>query len=198
MLVAITGSIACGKSTVSNYLISLGYSVVDADKIGHQILFDTVVKEKLIASFSNSILTNNEIDRAKLGAIVFNDKEALNKLNNITHPRIKEIIKEQILYNEPIQFLDIALLFEANFTNLVEKIIVVHVDEDVQLARLITRNNLSKNDALKKITSQIPSVEKVKLADYVIDNNGSIENTHKQIDEILEILKGEKYGIKNK
>ena len=191
MNIGITGSIACGKSTVSDYLIDKGYTIIDADKLGHVALTSDDVKRKLAEKFSDEILENNEISREKLGKLVFGNDDNLKILNSIIHPKIKELILklQEEHKNEDLVFLDIALLYEANFVDLVEKVVVVYVDDDVQLERLMTRNSLSKVEALKRIESQISPQEKASLGDFVINNSYGKEDTFQQIDEILEKLK---------
>ena len=188
--IGITGSIACGKSTVSNYLKEKGYTIIDADKLGHIALTSDEVKEKLKKSFGLTILENNEIRREKLGKLVFGNDENLKILNSIVHPYIRKIILQlqENHRDERFVFLDIALLFEAGFEDLVEKIIVVHVDEKIQLARLMSRNALSKEQAMFRIESQMSSKDKSILGNYVIDNGGTKEETYKQIDLIIEAL----------
>ena len=190
MNIGITGSIACGKSTVSNYLKEKGYTIIDADKLGHIALTSDEVKEKLKKSFGYIILENNEISREKLGKLVFGNDENLKILNSIVHPYIRKIILQlqENHRDERFVFLDIALLFEAEFEDLVEKIIVVHVDEKIQLARLMSRNALSKEQAMFRIESQMSSKDKSILGNYVIDNGGTKEETYKQIDLIIEAL----------
>lgn len=191
MNIAITGSIACGKSTVSDYLKEKGYTIIDADKLGHVALTSEDVKRRLSETFGANILVNNEISREVLGKLVFGNDNNLKKLNNIIHPKIKELILklQEEHENEDLVFLDIALLYEANFVDLVEKVAVVYVDEDVQLERLMTRNFLSKEEALKRIESQMSPQEKASLGDFVINNSYRKEDTFQQIDEILEKLK---------
>ena len=189
--IGITGSIACGKSTVSDYLKEKGYTIIDADKLGHVALTSEDVKRRLSETFGANILVNNEISREVLGKLVFGNDNNLKKLNNIIHPKIKELILklQEEHENEDLVFLDIALLYEANFVDLVEKVAVVYVDEDVQLERLMTRNFLSKEEALKRIESQMSPQEKASLGDFVINNSYRKEDTFQQIDEILEKLK---------
>ena len=191
MNIGITGSIACGKSTVSDYLIEKGYTIIDADKLGHVALTSNDVKRKLTEKFGDNILENNEISREKLGRLVFGNDDNLKILNSIIHPKIKELILklQEEHRDEDLVFLDIALLYEANFVDLVEKVAVVYVDEDVQLERLMTRNFLSKEEALKRIESQMSPQEKASLGDFVINNSYRKEDTFQQIDEILEKLK---------
>jgi len=175
---------------VSNYLKEKGYTIIDADKLGHIALTSDEVKEKLKKSFGLTILENNEISREKLGKLVFGNDENLKILNSIVHPYIRKIILQlqENHRDERFVFLDIALLFEAGFEDLVEKIIVVHVDEKIQVARLMSRNALSKEQAMFRIESQMSSKDKSILGNYVIDNGGTKEETYKQIDLIIEAL----------
>ena len=191
MIIGITGSIACGKSLVSNYLKEKGYTIIDADKIGHMALENDEVKKQLVNKFGKSILKDNEVNRVTLGKLVFENNENLKELNNIIHPQIRKNISEQIQVhkNEKLVFVDVPLLFEAKFDDLVEKIIVISLDEKIQLERLMNRNSLSKEEALQRIKSQIPVREKEKLGDYVVDNSFTQENTYNQVDRILEKLK---------
>ena len=191
MIIGITGSIACGKSTVSNYLKSKGYTVIDADKIGHEALDDDYVKEKLILAFGNEILEDNKINRQKLGELVFGNSSNLNVLNSIIHPEIRKKILEKIDKNndKELIFIDVALLFEAKFDDLVDKIIVVYVDKNTQLTRLMKRNSISKKEALSRIVSQMSPIEKAKLGDYTVNNNLDVINTYEQVDKVLSELK---------
>ena len=191
LIIGITGSIACGKSLVSNYLQEKGYTIIDADKIGHMALENDEVKKQLVNKFGKSILKDNEINRVTLGKLVFENNENLKELNNIIHPQIRKNISEQIQVhkNEKLVFVDVPLLFEAKFDDLVEKIIVISLDEKIQLERLMNRNSLSKEEAVQRIKSQIPVREKEKLGDYVVDNSFTQENTYSQVDRILEKLK---------
>ena len=197
MNIGITGSIACGKSTVSDYLIDKGYTIIDADKLGHVALTSNDVKRKLTEKFGDNILENNEISREKLGRLVFGNDDNLKILNSIIHPKIKELILklQEEHKDENLVFLDIALLYEANFVDLVEKVVVVYTDEKVQLERLMTRNFLSMEEALMRIESQMKAKEKASLGDYVINNSYSKEDTFRQIDKIIKKLKrGDKHN----
>lgn len=191
MIIGITGSIACGKSTVSNYLKSKGYIVIDADKIGHEALDDDYVKEKLILAFGNEILDDNKINRQKLGELVFGNSSNLNVLNSIIHPEIRKKILQKIDKNndKELIFIDVALLFEAKFDDLVDKIIVVYVDKNTQLTRLMKRNSISEKEALSRIVSQMSPIEKAKLGDYTVNNNLDVINTYEQVDKVLSELK---------
>ena len=197
MNIGITGSIACGKSTVSDYLRKKGYTIIDADKLGHVALTSNDVKRKLTEKFGDNILENNEISREKLGRLVFGNDDNLKILNSIIHPKIKELILklQEEHKDENLVFLDIALLYEANFVDLVEKVVVVYTDEKVQLERLMTRNFLSMEEALMRIESQMKAKEKASLGDYVINNSYSKEDTFRQIDKIIKKLKrGDKHN----
>ena len=197
MNIGITGSIACGKSTVSDYLIEKGYTIIDADKLGHVALTSNDIKRKLAEKFGDEILENNEINREKLGKLVFGNNDNLKILNSIIHPKIKELILklQEEHKDENLVFLDIALLYEANFVDLVEKVVVVYTDEKVQLERLMTRNFLSMEEALMRIESQMKAKEKASLGDYVINNSYSKEDTFRQIDKIIKKLKrGDKHN----
>ena len=175
----------------------LGAKIVDADKLGHSVILPhKPAWEKIVKIFGKDVLQNDlTIDREKLGKIVFANQPFLKKLNEITHPEITKIIKKEIdsvknkTYNQKkILIIDAALIYEAKIDRLMEKIIVVYIDEDEQIKRLIERNNLSKDEALQRIKSQMPMKEKVKMADYVIDNSNSLDKTKKQVEKIWKNL----------
>jgi dephospho-CoA kinase len=175
----------------------LGVKIVDVDKIGHSVILPhRPAWKKIIRLFGKDFLRNDlTIDRRKLGKIVFTNQTFLKKLNEITHPEIIKLIKKEInlarnkTYNqEKILIIDAALIYEAKMDRLMDKTIVVYINEDEQVKRLIRRNNLSKEEALQRIKSQIPMKEKVKMADYVIDNSSSLGKTKKQVEKIWEEL----------
>lgn len=189
MVVGITGSIACGKSLVSSYLINLHYPVIDCDKITHNILFIDEVKEKIVNEFGMQILNDdNTINRKALGKIVFSNENKLKLLEQIEFPYILSEIKKEINRYNGIVFLDAPLLIEYQLQYLVDKIIVIKCDKEIQINRLINRDNISREYALKKINSVLSSEEKEKYANYVIDNSSTIENTYNQINNILKTL----------
>lgn len=181
----LTGGIATGKSTVSTYLHNQGIPVIDADKVAHDILSDAVVLDELKETFGETIFVDGILSRPVLGQIVFGDSEALAKLNNLTHPRIYQRIDElgQRYEDEGEQLVvyDIPLLLETPNKMTFDGIMVVVTDPEQQLQRLMARNNLSQVDAQKRIASQMPIAQKAKLADFVIDNNNSTEETFKQV-----------------
>jgi dephospho-CoA kinase len=191
LVIGLTGGIASGKSTVSNMLKEMNITVVDAD-VEARLAVDKGEPAylKIIAEFGQDILLENgEIDRQKLGAIIFYQEEKRQLLNQIVHPEVRKKMMEKIQKasenQEEVIILDIPLLFESKLTFMVEKTILVYVDRETQLKRLMQRNQLSEADAQARVNSQMPLAEKVKLANAVIDNNGSIEETKKQLIEIL-------------
>ena len=197
LIVGLTGGIVGGKSTVASMFKDLGAKIVDADKLGHSVILPLrPAWEKITRLFGKGILQNDlTIDRGKLGKIVFTNQTLLKKLNEITHPEIIKLIKKEIslarnkTYNrEKILIIDAALIYETKIDRLMDKIIAVYIDEDEQIKRIIKRNNLSKEEALQRIKFQIPMKEKVKMADYVIDNSNSLDETKKQVEKIWKKL----------
>jgi dephospho-CoA kinase len=187
-VIGLTGSIASGKSTVSRELKQLGYQVIDCDEINHTILLNgNIGYTNVLAEFGPDILDeNNEIDRKKLGNIIFNDKTLKEKLNQILHPLIKDIVKEEIdKVVDGIVFLDCPLLFETDFHELCNLKIVVYVNMDMQISRLMERDGITFPEALKKIYAQMSLDEKLSLADYVIDNCHSLGDLDWQIKQLL-------------
>ena len=191
-IVGITGLIASGKSTLSSYLKSQGYKIVDADAISRDITKkDRIGYAKVIEEFGRDILSSNgEIDRAKLSNIVFNDKNSLKKLNDTLHPLIfQEIDRQLYLYkDEKILFLDAPLLFEAKLDKKCDEVILVFCDEDVQISRIQKRDNKDYDSAKKIIDSQITKEFKIEKSDYIIDNNCEIERFYFKVDLIMRIL----------
>jgi dephospho-CoA kinase len=191
LVIGLTGGIASGKSTVSNMLKEMNITVVDADLEARlAVEKGEPAYQKIISGFGADILLDNgEIDRQKLGSIIFHDSEKRQLLNSIVHPevrvRMNNKIESAIQGGEQVVVLDIPLLFESKLTRMVQKTILVYVDREVQLKRLMERNSLSLEEAEARIKSQMPLSEKVALADEVIDNNGSLNETNKQLREIL-------------
>ncbi|MBT2697823.1 dephospho-CoA kinase [Bacillus sp. ISL-40] len=191
LVIGLTGGIASGKSTVSNFFKEMDITVVDADIESRlAVMKGESAYFKIIEEFGRDILLEDgEIDRQKLGAIIFHHAEKRQILNEIVHPEVRKRMRDQvdqaIKNSEEVVVLDIPLLFESKLTYMVDKTLLVYVDDETQLKRLIERNNLSVEDAEARIRSQMPLSEKIKLADAVIDNNGSIADTKKQLLEIL-------------
>ncbi|MEC1635356.1 dephospho-CoA kinase [Bacillus mojavensis] len=191
LVIGLTGGIASGKSTVANMLIDKGITVIDADIIAKQAVEKGMpAYRQIIDEFGEDILLENgDIDRRKLGAIVFTNEQKRLALNSIVHPAVREeMLKrrdESIANLETFVVLDIPLLFESKLESLVDKIIVVSVTKELQLERLIKRNQLTEEEALSRIRSQMPLEEKVSRANDVIDNSGTLEETKQQLEEIL-------------
>ncbi len=196
LIIGLTGGIGSGKSTVAQMFEELGAEILDADKIGHQLILPhTPVWEKIVSSFGKDILQKDlYINRKKLGNLVFNDYRLLKKLNEIMHPQIIKIIEEKIRkekskkcqndLDKSILIIEAALIYETKLEKLMDKIIVVSIQEEEQIKRLRERNALSREDILKRIRAQFPLEEKIKKADYIVDNNHSLDCTRKQVKRI--------------
>ena len=183
-IIGLTGGIASGKSTVSRALQDLGAIVIDADEVAHTIIEPgKPAWEDIVEHFGSEVLNPDQtIDREKLGAIVFNDPERLQELNQITHPRVGEQFKQMIKniksqQADAVLFIEVPLLYETHMDRICDEVWVVWVDEETQIQRLMKRDGLSREDALKRIDAQMSLDEKAKRADVVIDNSFSIEET---------------------
>ncbi|MCG3086147.1 dephospho-CoA kinase [Anoxybacillus kestanbolensis] len=191
LTIGLTGGIASGKSTVAAMFRDLHIPVIDADEIAHRVTaIDGEAYQLIVETFGSEILdSNGAIDRRKLGAIVFHDEQKRKQLNAIVHPLVrKHMLQQKEQYarkGEKAVVLDIPLLFESNLEHLVDRILVVYVDEQIQLRRLCERNGFSFEEAWARIKSQMPLEQKRKKADAVIDNNGTIEQTKRQLYERL-------------
>ncbi|MEJ9228110.1 dephospho-CoA kinase [Peribacillus butanolivorans] len=190
-IIGITGGIASGKSSVSLYIQELGFTIVDADVASRAVVEpgEEAYHEVVKAFGEDILLMDGNIDRAKLGSIIFHDQEKRLRLNSIVHPAVRKWMRlkteKALAAGEETVFMDIPLLFESKLTFMVEKTLLVYVDERVQLERLMNRNGLSETDALARIHSQMPLADKKVLADAVIDNNGNLEETKKQVKTVL-------------
>ena len=180
-VIGLTGGIATGKSSVSEILSEMGAMIIDADKVGHQMyLPDTEAWQDILDTFGKDLLLpDRTIDRPKLGGIVFNDKEALKKLNQIVHPKMYKNFEEQIASHrkktgdQGVVVLDAAILIEANWLPLVDEVWVVVADSDIIIARLLAKG-FTEEHARSRISSQLSDEERRKHADVVIENNGDI------------------------
>ena len=191
IILGVTGGFGSGKSTVSGILKTYGAELIDADKLAHGcIASQGKCYKRLIRAFGSKILKNDEsIDRAKLGKVVFGNKKLLRRINNIIHPEVIKEIKKRIERSKSgVIVLDVPLLIESGLKGLVDKLIVVKLKRDEQIKRALRKCALKKSDILKRINSQIPLRVKSRLADFVIDNSGSITKTRKQVGEIRRIL----------
>lgn len=174
--VAICGNIASGKSVTQHFLIEKGYKVLDTDDVSHGLL--TVANKELFETFKDfDVFENGEFSRAKLGKLIFSNKNLKDKLEAILHPQIAEKIKEFFEANkdEKVVFVGIPLLFEAGMQELFDKIIFIYADDKTRLERLMKRNDYTLEYAKTRLASQLPQEEKAKKSDFVIYNNGTIE-----------------------
>lgn len=192
-VIGLTGSIATGKSQVSNYLRDKGIKVVDADLIARDIVDIPIVKDEIKKTFGKNIYVNKNLDRKKLAEIVFNNDKKRDILNDIMHPHIYKIILDEIKNSKDLVFVDIPLLFENEKVNekfglKFDEIWLVYVDRETQIKRLMKRDGISRDYAEKKINSQISVEEKRKKADVIIDNSGTLEETFKQVEKNLKKL----------
>jgi len=202
-VIGLTGGIAAGKTTVSAMLRELGAVILDADNIAHELMAPyQPAWYKICQHFGEEyILPDGKINRQKLGRLVFSNPSALKELNAIIHPIIKDYIEKEIekLRREGfdgVVVVDAALIFEAGWTEMLDEIWVVKVDYQTQLQRLMKRNNLTQEEAINRIESQMSQEEKIARADKVIDNSLSIDDTLKQVKAFwIELLNDrEKYN----
>lgn len=183
-IIGLTGGIATGKSIVSSVFRELGAIILDADVIARLVVLPhQPAWEDIVAFFGPQVVNEDEsLNRAKIGEIVYNDPGALKELNRFTHPRIMQYYKDElrrIKIEQPdvVVILEVPLLYETNMDKLCQQVVVVYVDRETQIKRLMKRDNMSYADAVKRIDAQMPMEEKVRWADFVIDNRGSIEET---------------------
>lgn len=191
MIIGLTGSIASGKSTVSNMLKEMGYPIIDADIVARIVVEKgTNTLEVIKETFGSEVIHDDgSLNREELGKIIFSNPSKRKLLNDIIHPAIRaEMLaqKERLMQqNHPVIIMDIPLLFESRLQSFVDKILVVTVTEQKQLERLMVRNNFTQEEAKLRIQSQLPLSVKEEGADAVIYNNGTIEETKHQLIKIL-------------
>jgi len=173
--IVLTGGIATGKSTVAKILSSFDFTIIDADKISHEVL--DIHYKKIEQLFGKKVIKNQKVDRKTLGAIVFSDEQKRKELESLLHPLIFEEIKRLSCIEDKKEkpyFIDIPLFFETkNYP--IKKSLVVYAPKAYQLKRLMQRDGYNKQEALSRIESQMDIEEKVKLATYMIDNTENIE-----------------------
>lgn len=180
-IIGLTGGIGSGKSTVAQFLAELGAVIVDLDKVGHEVLKSGgVVRERIVSEFGKNILTGSgDIDRTRLGGIVFNDFEALSRLNKIMHPVIDNIINARIeeYRREGVEVvvLEAAALLDADRASQVDEIWVTVAPEAVVLKRLAERTGYSEEESKARIRSQMPGEKRIRQADLVIDTDCSLD-----------------------
>ncbi|MEH6888663.1 dephospho-CoA kinase [Bacillus sp. JJ864] len=191
VVIGLTGGIASGKSTVSKMFQGFHIPVIDADIIAREVVEPgKEAYNEIVKAFGKEVLEENgELNRPNLGSIVFHNEEKRLLLNGIVHPAVRKEMNAQkdryIRENAQAVVLDIPLLFESKLTSLVDRILLVYVDNETQMTRLKERNNFTEEEAKARIASQMPLQEKIALADKVINNNGTIEETKAQLSSIL-------------
>lgn len=203
IIVGITGGIACGKSTVAELLAEKGAIAINVDEVGHQLLKrGSSVMDELISGFGESILdASGDVSREKLGAIVFNDKSARERLNAIMHPPIVEQSRaraRQLVAEDPtcVVLIDAPLLIEAGAQDTVDIIVVVTASTEIQLQRILDRRiaqnrPLERSEAQARIDAQMPLSEKMEYADFVIENNSTVDELREQVGLLWQELKRE-------
>jgi dephospho-CoA kinase len=187
LVIGLTGGFMTGKTTVAGMLRSKGIKVIDADAIGHSLLKPgTLVYSAIVRRFGSTVLkSNNTIDRAALSRIVFSLDSRLAALNRIIHPEIIRIVKNKIAHaRKGVIVLDAPLLLEVGFQRFVDRVVVVTASRLNQIKRAQARMRLSKAAVIRRVRSQIPLQDKVRMADFVIDNNGTKESLRKRVEEI--------------
>jgi dephospho-CoA kinase len=196
LVIGLTGNLGTGKTTVSQMLAKLGATIIDADKLGHELLQPgTETHGEILAAFGRSILKpNGEIDRNKLGKLVFADAKALNKLNQIIHPRISEMVKQKIEeYRKAdiqIVVLEAALLIEADgLKHLVDQVWATTAPEATIARRLKSERGLKEEQVLARLRTQMPQEEKAKQADVVIDTDCSLDELRTRVTELWHNLR---------
>lgn len=202
-VVGLTGGIASGKSTVVNFFKELGAYVIDWDVLAREVVCPHLrAWREIVEYFSKEVLNEDlSINRARLAKMVFGDREKLDKLNEMTHPRIIEEdarMAEEIRRADPSALIikDVPLLIEIGFHKRVDKVVVVYASEENRLRRL-EEKGFSREDALSRVRAQLPLSEKIKLADFVIYNDGSFKETKKQVEKVYNLLmKGDNYAGK--
>jgi len=194
IVLGLTGGIASGKSTVAKMFMEKGIPIIDTDLISRDLLKKgTEAYNEIIKFFSPEILlTKKEINRKKLGRIIFANQQKREKLNKIIHPKVLDIVDNEIYRYQQlgtkIVVVDVPLLFETNYHKKVDKTVVVYAELKQQINRLMARDNITKEYAVMKINAQMPLSSKVDKADYVIYNSFSILTTKKDFLKILEEL----------
>ena len=191
-----TGGIASGKSTVARFLEALGARVIDADRIGHELLQpSSPIHDQVVLRFGQEILKpGGEIDRGRLGSIVFADPQKLSELTSIMHPsliaRIEELAKEWRSRDpRAVIVVDAALIYEAGLADRFAGVLVAWCTPEQQIERLMAKTGVSREEALRRMASQIPPEEKRRRADYVIDCSGSLEETRAQVEALYPEIK---------
>jgi dephospho-CoA kinase len=203
--VGLTGNIATGKSQAAHVFAELGAHVIDADVIAHDLLVKgTRTYLKVVEAFGNEILASDgSVERRKLGEIVFNDSGKRILLNGIVHPDVRnEVLRRVCKFEESLPggiiIVAAALLIESGHHKLYDRLIVVTCDPNLQLARIVSRDGLTIEQAKARMAAQIPAEEKLKLADYTIETSGTLKETREQIEAIYRDLVLQELRLRNR
>ena len=192
MKIGLTGSIACGKSAVSQYLRELGYFVADADAISRSLTAPGGQALPLLReAFGDGIFDGDMLNRRRLGGIVFGDADKRAQLNAILHPLIIRTFQAELNEHDApdtLVFGDVPLLYECGMAQMFDRIFVVSAPRETQIARLLARDGLSRKDAERRIDAQMPLAQKCALADAVIDTDGPMENTRAQVRALIDSI----------
>ena len=197
LVLGLTGNIGCGKSSVSTIFMENNINIVDADIVARQIFDDKDLINEVFSTFGESIKNQDgSLNRKALANIVFNDDEKLITLNNLTHPKIKQKILSKVEeyknQGEKIVVIDAALLIEDDYLPYIDKLILITCRKDIQINRIMARDNCTKEEAISRINSQMSQEDKAKFADCIIDNSNSFEELEKKVLELISVLQGEK------
>ncbi|CZE46223.1 dephospho-CoA kinase [Campylobacter geochelonis] len=188
--IVITGSIGSGKSTVCELLKQHGFCVIDADRINHEILNSS--SKQIAEIFGDEFIKDGTVDRKKLGALVFNDKIALEKLENFLHPKIKEQIlalASKLEAEKKPYFVDIPLFFERQSYEQFDKVLVVYAPQTTLISRVMKRNLLTKEAVLARLNLQLDIEKKRTLANFIIDNSADLEALKVEVEKFLHKIK---------
>ena len=199
VVIGLTGGIGTGKSTVSQILKEKKFPVIDLDIISHEVIKFPKVVEKIVENFGKEVLEYNNtgnwiVSREKLGRVIFGNRKKRLILNSVMHPEILRIMREKILEckkENKIIFVEIQLLFEVQWEKEFDYILLVSVEKETQIKRILSRDNRSKEEALSIINSQMSLDEKKKRSDYVIENDGNIQDLEKKVDDFLKKIEFE-------
>ena len=190
-IVGLTGGISSGKSTVSSYLKQLEIPIIDADEVARKVVEpNSQGAIEIRKAFGSDVFEEDgSLNRQKLGALIFSNAENRQKLDDLLQPLIKIMIIDEIeeyrQKGEPMIVLDLPLLFEKQYEELCEEIIVVYIPRELQLERLMRRNQYTKQEALSRIDSQLSIEEKRKRATVLLDNQGTIQQLYQQVEQWL-------------
>ncbi len=191
----LTGGIGSGKSKASERFRELGFPVIDADRVGHEVIAPGGSAEAaVVEAFGPDILTEGRIDRKKLGSRVFSNHEELERLNAIVHPAIKEEIRRRLddlaQRGHAVALIDAALLAEGgNIADDLDGLILMLADEETRIERLVRQRGLSREQALRRIAAQVPPETKIPLARWIIENNGTLDELRAKVDELANALR---------